>query len=117
MKPDGPIKVVSQLLDLPIVDKDNRSCGIVDDVEFEGGVGKTLRLKNLLVGPGAYSGRMPAWSMWIVRTVAGDRITRVPAAEIAEIGAVVKLKCDAKKLGLHRIEDRVRGWIPRLGAM
>jgi hypothetical protein len=117
MKPDGAIKLVSQLLDLPIVDKDDRSCGIVDDIEFEGGVGKPLRLKNLLVGPGAYSGRMPAWSMWVVRMLAGDRITRVPKTEIAEIGAVVKLKCDAEKLGLHRTEDRVRSWIPRAGAM
>jgi sporulation protein YlmC with PRC-barrel domain len=117
MKPEGAIKLVSQLIDLPIVDKDDRSCGIVDDIEFEGGVGKALRLKNLLVGPGAYSGRMPAWSMWVVRMLAGDRITRVPLNEIAEIGAVVKLKCEAKKLGLHRTEDRVRSWIPRAGAM
>jgi sporulation protein YlmC with PRC-barrel domain len=117
LKLSGSLKLVSQLLDLPIVDKDDRSCGIVDDVEFDGAVGKALRVKNLLVGPGAYSGRMPGWSMQIVRLLAGDRITRVPASEIAEIGAVVKLKCDAKKLGLHRTEDRVRGWIPRVGAM
>ena len=117
MKPTASIKLVSQLLDLPIFDKDDRSCGIVDDIELDGGVGKALRLKNLLVGPGAYVGRMPNWAYWIVRKVAGDRVTRVPASEIAQIGSVVKLKCDAKKLGLHRTEDHVRGWIPRVGAL
>jgi len=117
MNLSGSIKLVSQLLDIPIIDKDERWCGIVDDVEMDGGPGKPLRVKALLVGPGAYSGRMPTWLMWVVRKCAGNRITRVPAAEIIEIGAVVKLKCDAKKLGLHRTEDRVRSWIPRVGAM
>ena len=111
------IKLVSQLLDLPIIDKDERWCGIVDDVEFEGSAGKPMRIKALLVGPGAYSGRMPGWMFWLVRKLAGDRMVRVPAAEIIEIGAVVKLKCRAQKLKLGQSEDRVRAWIPRLGAM
>ena len=55
----GTVKLVSQLLDLPIIDKDERWCGIVDDVELEGAAGKEMRVKALLVGPGAYSGRMP----------------------------------------------------------
>ena len=33
MTPDGPIKLVSQLLDLPLLDKDKRWCGVVDDIE------------------------------------------------------------------------------------
>ena len=37
MKLAGSLKLVSQLLDLPILDKDERWCGIVDDVELEGG--------------------------------------------------------------------------------
>ena len=111
------IKLVSQLLDLPIIDKDERWCGIVDDVEFDGAPGKELRVKALLVGPGAYAGRMPGWAFWIVRTIAGDRMTRVPADEIIEIGSVVKLKCNAKKLKLHRTEDEVRARIPHWGAL
>ena len=35
MKPTGPIKLVSQLIDLPLIDRDERWCGVVDDVEFE----------------------------------------------------------------------------------
>jgi sporulation protein YlmC with PRC-barrel domain len=117
MKPADPIKLVSQLLDLPIVDKDDRWSGIVDDVELSGGAGKATRIEALLVGPGAYKGRMPAWMFWLVRKVAGERMARVPFGEIAEIGAVVKLKSGAEALGLHRTEDKVRAWIPRRGAL
>ena len=117
MKPTGPIKLVSQLVDLPLVDKDGRWCGVVDDVEFEGAPGKELRVKALLVGPGAYKGRMPAWLFWVVRKLAGDRISRVPLGEVEKISAAVHLKCAAEDVGLHKVEDRVRAWIPRKGAM
>ena len=117
MNRGAPLKLVSQLLDLPIIDRDERWCGIVDDVEFEGGPGKETRLKALLVGPGAYSGRMPGWAFRIVTAIAGKRMVRVPAEEIIEIGSVVKLDCTAQKLGLHRSEDKMRSYIPRVGAM
>ena len=113
----GSVKLVSQLIDLPIIDKDERWCGIVDDVELDGAAGKEMRVKALLVGPGAYSGRMPRRLFAIVRAVAGDRLVRVPAAEIIEIGSVVKLGCTAQELGLHQTEDKVRAWIPRWGAL
>ena len=111
------LKIVSQLLDLPIIDKDERSCGMVDDVELSGSAGKELRIKALLVGPGAYEGRMPRWMFWLTRKIAGDRMARVPAEQIAEIGPVVKLKVKAETLGLHEVEDKVRGWIPAHGAL
>ena len=113
----GNVKLVSQLLDLPIIDKDERWCGIVDDVELDGRAGKEMRVKSLLVGPGAYAGRMPAWLFALVKPISGDRIVRVPATEIIEIGSVVKLACTAEQIGLHKTEDKVRTWIPRWGAM
>ena len=100
-----------------IVDEDERSCGIVDDVELSGGPGKETRVKALLVGPGAYRGRMPRWMFWFVRKIAGDRMVRVPASQIIEIGAVVKLGCRGEKLGLHEAEDRASAWIPKWGAL
>jgi sporulation protein YlmC with PRC-barrel domain len=116
VNPFDRIKIVSQLLDLPIIDKDERSCGIVDDVELSGDAGKEMRVKALLVGPGAYQGRMPGWMYWMTRKIAGDRMSRVPIEQIAEIGAVVKLKCKAEALGLHKVEDKVAAWIPRKAA-
>jgi len=117
MRPSDPIKLVAELLDLPIQDKDGRYCGIVDDVELSGSAGKDMRLAALLVGPGAYEGRLPGWWYWIVRTVAGDRVTRVPIDRIDQIHTVVKLNCRAEQLGLHTVENRVRGWIPKGGAL
>lgn len=117
MNPTGRIKLVSQLLDLPIVDRDERSCGIVDDVEFSGEAGKETRISALLVGPGAYEGRMPKWLFWLVRKIAGDRMARVPANEVAEIGSVVKLKSRAEDFELHIVENKAAEWIPRGGAL
>ena len=117
MKASDPIKLVSELLDLPIVDKNERSCGIVDDIEFSGGPGKQAKLTVLLVGPGAYKGRLPGWMLWFVRRIAGDRVARVPMREIIEVGPVVKLKCAGETLGLHESENRAARWIPRRGAL
>ena len=111
------VKLVGQLLDLPIIDKDERWCGIVDDVELEGSAGKAMKVKALLVGPGAYEGRMPGWLYWLAGKIGGTRMARVPGDEIVEIGSVVKLKCEAEKLKLRVVENKVRAWIPRVGAM
>ena len=116
MKPQDEVQLVSGLLDLPILDKDHRYCGIVDDLEFEQ-VDGTLRVKALLVGPGAYRGRLPGWAFWLVRRIAGERISRVPWDAIAEIGSAAVLNVAAETCGLHRTEDRVRRLIPHRGAM
>jgi sporulation protein YlmC with PRC-barrel domain len=116
VKPDGPIKLVSQLLDLPLCDSDGYYCGIVDDVEFAGPRGKE-ELKALLVGPGAYRRRLPAWAMWLVDKLAGDRLTLVPIGNVETIGPAVVLNCPGKKLGLDRSERAAERWIPHEGAM
>jgi sporulation protein YlmC with PRC-barrel domain len=116
MTPESPIKLVSELLDLPLFDVEGEYCGIVDDVEFAGAPGKELKLKALLVGPGAYRGRMPGWVMSIVRKVAGDRITRIPMDRIRTIDSAVHLECPGRDLGLHKSETAAGKWIPHRGA-
>ena len=115
MTPDSPIKLVSELLDLPLLDSEGAYCGIVDDVEFAGE--KELWLKALLVGPVAYQGRMPRWMFWLVRKIAGDRLTRVPMEQVRTIGTTVHLECPGRDLGLHKSESSAGRWIPRWGAM
>lgn len=117
MNPDSPIKLVSELLDLPLFDIDGKYCGIVDDVEMSGGPGEALELKALLVGPGAYTGRLPGWAMWLVKKVAGDRLTRVPMGQVHSIEATVHLKCPGRDLGLNKSEAAAGKWIPRGGAL
>ena len=117
MTPDSKIKLVSELLDLPLFDNEGKYCGIVDDVEFAGAAGKELKLKALLVGPGAYSGRLPRWAMWVVKLLAGDRLTRVPMDKVRSIGPTVHLGCPGRSLGLHKSEKAAGKWIPREGAL
>lgn len=117
MKPTANIKLVSQLIDLPILDSDGRWCGVVDDVEFSGGAGTEARLASLLVGPGAYRGRMPRWMLTVTRAIFGDHIVHVPVEKVKAIGSAVELKCSAASLGLAREDDRLRPWIPRWGAL
>jgi sporulation protein YlmC with PRC-barrel domain len=117
MTPDGNIKLVSELLDLPLYDTEGRYCGVVDDVEFTGRAGGELKLKALLVGPGAYEGRLPSWAMWLVRKIAGDRITRVPMDKVRTIQSAVHLECPGRDLGLHRSETEAGKWIPQRGAL
>jgi sporulation protein YlmC with PRC-barrel domain len=116
MTPDSAIKLVSELLDLPLLDTEGVYCGIVDDVELEGGPGRGLKLKALLVGPGAYSGRMPRWQMWLLQKVVGNRLTRVPMEQIRSIGSVVHLEQSGRDLGLQKGEAAAGRWIPRWGA-
>ena len=116
MSPRNRIQLVSGLLDLPILDKDGRYCGVVDDIELEDVEG-VLRVKALLVGPGAYRGRLPRWAFHFVRWIAGGHIARVPWDVIEEIGSAAVLEVSAGTCGLHGAEDKARRLIPRGGAM
>src|SRR5690242_21388705 len=117
MRPDSPIKLVSELLDLPLLDVEGDYCGVVDDVEFKGGPGKELELKALLVGPGAYRTRLPRWGMWFVTKLAGDCVARVPIDKVRSVSSAVHLECAARDLGLHKSEAAAAKWLPRWGAL
>lgn len=117
MNPDSPMKLVSELLDLPLFDVEGVYCGIVDDVEFTGAPGRPLKMKALLVGPGAYAGRLPAWAMRVVRLIAGERVTRVPMNKIEKITSAVHLELPARDLGLQKSEAAAGKWLPRRGAL
>ena len=110
MKPNGSLKLLAEVRDLQIVDKDGRSCGICDDIELDGGPGK-LAIKALLVGPGAYEGRVPNWLFWLIKRIAGSRIARVPWSAVDKISARIFLNVTAEEVGLRKVEDR---WVRKL---
>lgn len=107
------IKVLAELRDLEIFDSEDELCGICDDVEFEGKPGGPLRIKALLVGPGAYSQRLPSWVAWIVRRLAGDRVVRVPWRAVAHVTSRITLADTGEALGLNAVERRLRPLIPK----
>jgi sporulation protein YlmC with PRC-barrel domain len=117
MTPDSPIKLVSELLDMPLIDSEGKYCGIVDDVELKGSAGKPLELTALLVGPGAYAPRLPKWAMWVVARIAGDRVTRVSMSQVRTITNAVHLEQPGRDLGLHESETAAGRWIPEKGAL
>jgi sporulation protein YlmC with PRC-barrel domain len=117
MNPAGPLKLVSGVRDLQIIDADGHNCGIVDDIEFDGVPGGPLRIEAILVGPGAYRGRLSPWALWLVRRLAGNRVVRVPWSEVKSITSAVRLRSSARDLGLMRSEEAARRYIPRVGAI
>jgi sporulation protein YlmC with PRC-barrel domain len=112
-----PIKVLAELRDLQIVDSEDQLCGIVDEVEFEGEPGKSLRVSALLVGPGAYRGRLPGWLAAIVRWIAGERIIRVPWQAVEHVTSRITLNRTAEDLGLNAVERRLAARFPKIPAL
>ena len=117
MKPTDRIQLVAQLRDLQILDSEGVHCGIVDDVEFAGKAGGALRVKALLVGPGAYAKRVPRWWMALVRLIAGDGCVHLPWSEVKSVTSMVKLRRPAAELGLSRGEDMAAKLLPSIGAL
>ena len=118
MTPDSPIKLVSELLDLPLFDSEEKYCGIVDDVEMSGGPGKALKLKALLVGPGAYRGPHAAlgdggWSSCSPAIVLPEcrwtRCARSPAPCASSAPAAIS--------DCTRARTAAAKWLPRRGAL
>jgi sporulation protein YlmC with PRC-barrel domain len=103
LKRDGYLKLVGEVRDMQIVDCYGARCGIADDIEFDD-LGKTLKVKALLVGPGAYRGRLPAWAQAVVKWIASERVTRVPWNAVLRITSDIRLEKEAAYYGLRVVE-------------
>jgi hypothetical protein len=108
------LKVLSELRDLEIFDCNEELCGICDEVEFEGAPGKPLKITALLVGPGAYRGRLPRWALWIAHKVAGDSEVRVPWKAVEHVTSRITLNVTAEQAGLAAVERRLRPALAKL---
>jgi sporulation protein YlmC with PRC-barrel domain len=116
VNPAGSLKLVSQVRDLQIVDRDGRKCGIADDLEFEGKPGGPMKLKAILVGPDAFGKRLPRWTAWLALRIGGRHVVRVPWSKVRSIGSTIELDSTAGELGLGAAEGRAARWLPRGGA-
>jgi sporulation protein YlmC with PRC-barrel domain len=114
MRRHAPLKLLSEVRDLQIVDCNGRNCGICDDVELDGEPGSPLRIAALLVGPGAYAGRFPPWASRAMFTIAGRRVVRVPWNCIEKISGRVYLSVTGETVGLRKIEDRLETIFTRI---
>jgi hypothetical protein len=108
------VDVYRQVLDHALLDADDWLCGIVDDIEVEGGVGEPLRITALLVGPGAWASRVPALVARMVPHLFGTRCVRVPWSEVSVLGEQIELRSRAAVLGLATTDRRLGLWIAKL---
>ena len=116
-RPGDPLKLVSEVRDLQIVDRDGRKCGIADDVELEGKPGGQLEIKAIMVGPGAWDGRLPNWILAVTGRIAGRRVVRVPWSKVRSIDAMIHLSATASELGLGVDERKAERLVPKGGAL
>jgi hypothetical protein len=110
------VDLMRDVLDHEIVDVDGVPCGMVDDLELQGGPGSTLRVAAILVGPGAWSARLPWILPRLVRAVVGRRETRIPWAEVALTSDRIRLRSTAKDLGLNAGDRKLLAWLARRSA-
>lgn len=114
MRKDQTLRVLSELRDLEIFDSEDQLCGIADEVEFEGEPGKPLRITAIIVGPGAYRGRLPGWLAGLAHLVAGRRAVKVPWEAVETVTSRIKLADTAEALGLAVVERRLKPFFSKL---
>lgn len=109
MKAAHPATLIRAYRDLALVDRDDTSCGMVDDLEMTEIEPGIWEMTALLVGPGAWHRRAPRW---LTVLLPGQHLVRVEAADVASTGNCVRLLKRAEELGLARFEHRL---LHRLG--
>lgn len=108
------LDIVRKVLDHEVVDVNDVPCGVVDDVELEGGPGGELKVTALLVGVGAWAGRLPWVFGAAAKKVFGGQRTRVPWGEVWIVGERIKLKSPASEVNLGGADRRASGIVEKL---
>ncbi|HEY7807690.1 MAG TPA: hypothetical protein VIC34_10875 [Croceibacterium sp.] len=104
MRAADPKHLLRAYRDLALLDRDDQSCGVVDDIEMAESEPGIWEMTALLVGPGAWARRRPRW---LTALLPGHRLVRVEAADVASTGSAVRLLKKAEELGLAKFEQRL----------
>jgi sporulation protein YlmC with PRC-barrel domain len=107
------VDLLREVLDHEVVDADGVACGMVDDIEFRSTPQGPV-VAALLLGPGAWSTRLPALLRLLAQRVFGREVMHVPWSEVVQIGEVIRLRSRAAELGLGRLDRKVGRWLTRL---
>jgi hypothetical protein len=102
------------VLDRQLIDCAGHNCGRVDDIELSGGPGEPLRVQALLVGPGAWSGRIRSPIGRLLAKLGGGATRRVPWSEVREVTHVVKVNGRVSDWGLGTGDQRASEWIRKV---
>jgi sporulation protein YlmC with PRC-barrel domain len=112
MKLSGDVDLALGILDHQLLDRDDRRCGKVDDLELDGVAGGTPRVTAIVSGPGGWRGRGALGRL--CAGLARGRTVRIPWEEVDEVGSHVHLRSAASALRLGRGDERARPWIEKL---
>jgi len=113
MKQPRSLDLLREVLDHEVVDAEDVSCGMVDDLAFGRGQDGPV-LDALLVGPGAWGPRLPALLRLAAGRLVGRAVVRIPWHEVIEISEVIRLRSTAAELGLGRLDRKVGRWLAKL---
>jgi sporulation protein YlmC with PRC-barrel domain len=98
---DDEIRLRAQILDREVIDSEFFPCGKIADVEFKGEPGKPLRISTILLGPGAWSKRLPASLQLLVEKTLGTEEMQIPWEQIKGVGSHIQLRSNVFDLKLN----------------
>jgi hypothetical protein len=99
--------LVRAFRDLALMDREDHSCGIVDEIEAAEVQPGIWELQALLVGPRAWRLRRPRG---LTRLLQGRKLVRIDAADVASATTVVRLLKRADELDLAPVERKLLRW-------
>jgi hypothetical protein len=94
------VDLAYRVLDLDLVDAEERRCGKVDDLELEGAPGETTYVGAIVSGTGALAARMPRRLRGLGARIFGSAVTKVGWRHVEKIEAAVVLDQPAADLDL-----------------
>jgi sporulation protein YlmC with PRC-barrel domain len=100
-----------RLLDDQLFDADDHRCGRVDDIQLEGQPGSRTEVSALLVGAGAWSGRLRMPFAYVIDGLGPDYVRCIPWSEVTRLGTAVQLAHSATELGLWSNDGRNVQWV------
>ena len=100
-----------RLLDDQLLDAEERRCGRVDDIQLKGAPGSRTEVSALLVGPGAWAGRLRRPFAYLVEGLGPDYMHVIPWDEVTWVGTSVGLSGSAADLGLWTADGRNVQWV------
>jgi sporulation protein YlmC with PRC-barrel domain len=100
-----------RLLDDQLIDADGHRCGRVDDVQLRGSPGAMTEVAALLVGAGAWTGRLRRPFARLVEGLGPGYVRCIRWSEVIRVGTSVELAHSAKDLGLETSEGRNVQWV------
>ena len=108
--------LVYRLLDLDLLDCEERRSGKIDDLELEGAPGETTYVSAIVTGTGALPRRLPRRLQRLGARVFGNRKESVPWSDVDKLeAAAIVLDKTAADLGLASGDRRLAGLFAKLG--